>query len=78
MYERIDFEIRRAKRSSVRVACVMLDMDHFKSVNDTNDHLFGSFVLKEVGEIIQNNIREIDMAAIFIERKTLKASLKNL
>lgn len=63
MYEKIDYELRRAKRNHTHVACIMLDMDHFKTVNDENDHLFGSFVLKEVGEIIKNNIREVDFAA---------------
>ncbi len=63
MYERIDFELKRAKRFKRNMSAVMLDMDHFKSVNDTNDHLFGSFVLKEVGEIIRNTIREVDFAA---------------
>jgi diguanylate cyclase (GGDEF)-like protein len=63
MYEKIDFEIKRAKRFKRNVSAVMLDMDHFKTVNDTNDHLFGSFVLKEVGEIIRGTMREVDFAA---------------
>src|SRR5690606_9490426 len=63
MYERIEFELKRAKRFKRNVSAVMLDMDHFKTVNDTNDHLFGSFVLKEVGEIIRSTIREVDFAA---------------
>jgi diguanylate cyclase (GGDEF)-like protein len=41
----------------------MMDMDDFKEVNDTNDHLFGSFVLSEVGEIILANIRGVDFGA---------------
>jgi two-component system cell cycle response regulator len=41
----------------------MMDMDHFKSVNDTNDHLFGSFVLKTTGGLIKQTMREIDFAA---------------
>jgi two-component system cell cycle response regulator len=63
MYDRIEFELKRAKRFGRPVACVMMDMDHFKSVNDFNDHLFGSFVLKEVGVLIKSNMREIDFAA---------------
>ncbi len=38
-------------------------MDHFKSVNDDHDHLFGSFVLQEMGKILKQNLREIDFAA---------------
>ncbi len=63
MYERIDYELKRARRFKRNVSCIMVDMDHFKRVNDDHDHLFGSFVLKEVGSIIQGNLREIDFAA---------------
>jgi len=63
MYDRIDHEIKRTKRSKGQVACVMLDMDHFKKVNDGHDHLFGSFVLGEVGKILRTSIREVDFAA---------------
>lgn len=41
----------------------MMDMDHFKNVNDQNDHLFGSWVLTQVAVIIKENIRATDIAA---------------
>ncbi len=63
MYEKIDFEIKRVKRYGSQMACIMMDMDFFKKVNDEHDHLFGSYVLKEVGQIIKNNIRDTDLAA---------------
>lgn len=63
MYERIDFELKRARRFKRPIAAVMMDMDHFKTVNDNHDHLFGSFVLKEVGRLTQECMREIDFAA---------------
>ena len=63
MYDKIDIEIKRAKRFGRYVACVMMDMDKFKSVNDEHDHLFGSFVLKEVGQIISRCLRDVDFAA---------------
>jgi diguanylate cyclase (GGDEF)-like protein len=63
MYDKIDVEIKRAQRFGRYVACVMLDMDKFKSVNDNHDHLFGSFVLKEVGQIIRSTMRDVDFAA---------------
>lgn len=63
MYDRIDFELKRAKRFGRNVSCIMMDMDHFKTVNDTNDHLFGSFVLKTTGGLIKETMREIDFAA---------------
>ena len=63
MYQRIDLEIKRAVRGSRNMACVMLDMDNFKTVNDNHDHLFGSFVLQEMGKLIEENMRETDFAA---------------
>lgn len=63
MYDRIDGELKRAQRHGRKLACVMIDMDHFKTVNDNNDHLFGSFVLKEVGQMIKKTMRDSDFAA---------------
>src|SRR5690606_6990560 len=63
MYDKIEIEIKRATRHQRQIACVMMDMDHFKSVNDNHDHLFGSFVLKTVGQLIKNSMREVDFAA---------------
>lgn len=63
LYKRLDFEIERALRYKRSVSVVMMDMDHFKSVNDEHDHLFGSFVLAEVGKMIRSNIRKVDFAA---------------
>jgi len=63
MYDKIDVEISRAQRFGRHVACVMMDMDKFKAVNDNHDHLFGSFVLKEVGHMIRASMRDVDFAA---------------
>jgi len=63
MYNKIDYELKRAKRLKSKIACLMMDMDYFKSVNDGHDHLFGSYVLKSVGELIISTIRETDFAA---------------
>lgn len=63
LYQRLDFELERGRRFGRQVCVIMMDMDHFKSVNDGHDHLFGSFVLSEVGQIIRNNIRSIDIGA---------------
>lgn len=63
VYERLDHELERGRRYNRCVGVVMMDMDHFKSVNDDHDHLFGSFVLGETGKIIKDNIRQVDFAA---------------
>lgn len=62
-YQKLEFEMERAKRFGREVAVVMMDMDYFKTVNDGHDHLFGSFVLSEVGKIIKMNTRNIDIPA---------------
>ena len=64
MYEKIDSELKRSNRYRRNLSVVMLDIDHFKRVNDNPDHLFGSHVLKEMGKIILENLRHgIDFAA---------------
>lgn len=63
LYSRLDHELERARRYSRSVAVVMMDMDNFKNVNDEHDHLFGSFVLSEVGRLIRENIRKVDFGA---------------
>jgi diguanylate cyclase (GGDEF)-like protein len=63
LYERLDFELERGRRFNRDMSVVMMDMDFFKTVNDGHDHLFGSFVLSEVGKIIRNCTRNIDIAA---------------
>lgn len=63
LYEKLDFEMQRARRFTRQVAVVMIDMDNFKSVNDGHDHLFGSYVISEVGKVIKNTTRNIDIPA---------------
>ena len=63
LYQKLEFEIERAKRFSRTVTVVMLDMDKFKSVNDGHDHLFGSYVISEVGKIIRQMTRAVDIPA---------------
>lgn len=65
LHHLLDLELLRARRFKRSIAVVMMDLDFFKNANDQHDHLFGSFILKEVGSLIQKNIRQIDFAARF-------------
>ncbi|MDP2157063.1 MAG: diguanylate cyclase, partial [Nitrospirota bacterium] len=56
-------EHERAKRYGTPFSLVMLDIDHFKKINDTFGHNVGDAVLKEVSGILLNSIRDIDTAA---------------
>ena len=58
--EVIKGEIERTKRSGRPLSVAMLDIDHFKKVNDTCGHAVGDYVLKTLSQISKKNIREID------------------
>jgi diguanylate cyclase (GGDEF)-like protein/PAS domain S-box-containing protein len=60
--ETLHREAARATRYRLLLSFLMVDLDHFKSVNDTHGHLAGDMVLARVGRVIQNNIREMDSA----------------
>lgn len=63
IFDKLEFEMERGKRFNRPVTVVMIDMDHFKCVNDGHDHLFGSYVLSEVGKIIKSSTRTVDIPA---------------
>ncbi|MCJ7555920.1 MAG: sensor domain-containing diguanylate cyclase [Gammaproteobacteria bacterium] len=56
-------EIARAQRDQKALTCLMLDVDHFKQVNDTYGHQAGDRVLREIVKRVQGQIRTSDVAA---------------
>ena len=65
-FERIIFEEEeRAERFGHSLALVMLDIDHFKRVNDTHGHAAGDLVLKEVARRISDEVRTVDRVVRF-------------
>jgi diguanylate cyclase (GGDEF)-like protein len=58
-------EIARAVRTRTPIAIALIDIDHFKLVNDTHGHLAGDKVLKAMGEEIQGHLRQTDRAGRF-------------
>lgn len=54
-------EIKRSKRYNHPFAIIMIDIDHFKEVNDTYGHDVGDNVLTKIAKILSDNIRETDI-----------------
>jgi two-component system cell cycle response regulator len=65
MNARLREELARAQRDKGNVAILMIDVDHFKRINDSHGHLAGDGVLREVARRIDGQIRVSDTAARF-------------
>lgn len=63
LFERLDAEIERSRRYDTSLSLAMIDLDHFKAINDSFGHAAGDAVLSSVGEIIKASIRSSDIAA---------------
>lgn len=60
---RLKEELSRASRDGHNLVCLMLDVDHFKHVNDTWGHTAGDAVLRELANRIDSQVRTSDVAA---------------
>ncbi len=65
LQDRLREELVRAERAGGELACLMIDVDHFKEINDRHGHLGGDAVLKEIGRRISTIIRGSDTGARF-------------
>lgn len=63
--ETIEREYQRAERYEGALGLLIIDIDHFKTVNDTHGHLVGDKVLRDVAGILAYGLRQSDMAARF-------------
>ncbi len=60
---RLHEELGRTQREGATLSCLMLDLDHFKAVNDGYGHLVGDIVLSEVVHRVEEQIRASDVAS---------------
>jgi diguanylate cyclase (GGDEF)-like protein len=59
----LDKEFSRSVRYDAPLSCLMIDIDHFKKVNDEFGHHTGDLVLKEVAQLLRSNARDVDTVA---------------
>ncbi len=59
--EQAEFELNRAVRYQKNLSLVMLDIDHFKQINDTYGHKAGDLVLKKLADVCRETLREVDI-----------------
>ena len=60
LLDRLDMAMRQSRRLGSQVAVLMIDLDHFKSINDSLGHQFGDQLLLKVSEQLKQSIRDID------------------
>mgnify|MGYP001172899462 CR=1 FL=1 len=80
----LNAEIKRSQRYGASFALIFLDLDRFKTINDQYGHLAGSAALREVGRLLRDCVREVDIlfrfggdefAAILVESDSYAARI---
>jgi two-component system cell cycle response regulator len=61
--EKLIQELERANRYETQLACLMVDVDNFKQINDVHGHLAGDGVLRQLGAILRREQRTVDIVA---------------
>ncbi len=63
IYERLDSLVTDSERSSINFGVGLVDLDHFKKINDTLGHRAGDDLLRQISARLQKNLRKSDMVA---------------
>ena len=63
LMDRLSVEMDRARRFKSQLSLLIVDLDHFKSVNDEHGHLVGDDMLRQIGNILAGAVRTIDVVA---------------
>ncbi len=61
--ERVSSELKRAKRYILPLSIMMIDIDHFKAINDVYGHTYGDIILKELAQRLSRFARDSDLVA---------------
>jgi len=61
--QQLEIELKRSQRKKSQFALLMIDIDHFKSLNDQYGHHVGDQVLRDVASILMKDMREVDTVA---------------
>src|SRR5262249_4012120 len=65
LMDRLDSELKFAQRHETSVSLLMIDVDHFKKINDTRGHLAGDAVLTQFAHVLSRAVRNEDVVARF-------------
>lgn len=63
--DRLDSELKFAKRHETALSLLLIDLDHFKAVNDTHGHLAGDAILANLANVLARAVRNEDVVARF-------------
>ncbi|MEN9799696.1 MAG: hypothetical protein RL653_3393 [Pseudomonadota bacterium] len=63
LFQRMEIEVARAHRFGTQLSVLMVDIDHFKQLNDQNGHRAGDEVLQRVAGLLGSNLRKVDLLA---------------
>ena len=61
----LDQEMERTRRTGLPTSIIMMDLDHFKRLNDTYGHQFGDAALCHVAALLKENLRKLDIPCRF-------------